>query len=127
MALITKCSKCGKIEAIDTHCGSYCYNCLDGRHPELQHKPDCRIAIATAKTKAQYIIECHEMIEEEEKKRRRSVKRILTLMGILRQIDPCPQCGGRKHGCPDCDHTGYKLVTDELNRIAEAPDPPPTY
>ena len=126
MALVLECPKCKRSKVIDVRCGGYCYECLN-EYPELGgHKPNCNIAILRAKDKARIIIRAHENIARQILKRDQANTHISMYAYLLKQIDPCPECHGHESSCNTCKGTGFNSLTDELRRIAEAPDPPKT-
>jgi len=129
MALVSKCQKCGIEAVIDTHCG-YCFGCLDGRHPDLQHKPTCQVAIRKARGRAREIILWHDTLSDAINKQKRISELMSAISNILIRIDPCPICGGKIEKCATCDNRGFVTLNDErrqeLLQLVAVPDPEPT-
>jgi len=123
MALVAVCSKCGMNKVIC--CNSYCCDCLD-TNDDINHHPNCRVAIGRRIEKKKRTADLHKMLEKLERDVDQIASNVLSLRHALREIDPCIACSGSKRSsCQVCNGTGYnpkpnKEVLDE--RI-----PPATY
>lgn len=128
MAFMATCPRCEQYKVIDTHCGPHCFDCLDGCNPDLHHEATCPTTIAKVKEKARSTLYWHESLSNANFERSKLNELIHATKNILTTIDPCPTCNGKNKYCPACNGKGYAPLTaerrEELNKIANAPDPP---